>query len=130
MFVGSFEHRNHFIFLSTMETKNVIEFHYSKECKRPRSLDSTNNLFCLYAPEEITISGNELKTVDLKTKIILLSGVSSRFRFLSSFERNRLYIQNNDIIDYTGWLKMKLLNQNFLRKITIANQIGSPICLY
>ena len=130
MFVGSFEHRKHFIFLSIMETKNVIEFHHSKECKRPRSLDSTNTLFCLYAPEEITISGNELKTVDLKTKVILLLGVSSRFRFLSSFERNRLYMQNNDIIDYTGWLKMKLLNQNFLRKITIANQIGSPICLY
>ena len=69
MFVGSFEHRKHFIFLSIMETKNVIEFHHSKECKRPRSLDSTNTLFCLYAPEEITISGNELKTVDLKTKV-------------------------------------------------------------
>ena len=29
-------------------------------------------------------------------------------------------MQNNNIVDSGGWLKMKLLNPNFLRKITIA----------
>ena len=42
-----------------------------KNCKRSRSVDSSCNLFCLYAPENITISGNQLKTVDLQTKVIL-----------------------------------------------------------
>ena len=37
--------------------------------------------------------------------------------FLYLFEKNRVYIQNNGIVNS---LKMKLLNQNFFRKITTA----------
>ena len=32
-------------------------------------------------------------------------------------------MQNNNIVDSGGWLKMKLLNPNFLRKITIAKGV-------
>ena len=35
-------------------------------------------------------------------------------------KKNRVYIQNNEIVGSGGWLKMKLLHQKFLRKITIA----------
>ena len=103
-----------------METKQIITFHYSKNCKSPRSVDSSCNLFCLYALEKITVSGNELKAVDLQTKIILLPNVSARIWLSQSFKKNRVYMQNNNIADSGGWLKMKLLNPNFLRKITIA----------
>ena len=99
-----------------METKQIITFHYRKDCKRPRSVDSSCNLFCLYAPEEITVSGNELKTVNLQTKFILLPNISARIWILTSFEKNRVYIQNNEIIDFSRWLKMKLLNQFFYEK--------------
>ena len=61
-----------------METKKIITFHYSKDCKRPRSVDSSCNLLCIYAPEEITFSGNELEYVDLQTKVILPPNMSSR----------------------------------------------------
>ena len=71
----------------------MITFHYSKDCKRPRSVDSSCNLFCLYAPEEITISGNELKIVDLQTKVILPPNMSASIWLLPSFEKNRVYIQ-------------------------------------
>ena len=94
-----------------METKKIITFHYSKGYKRPKPVDSSCNLFCLfclYASEEITISGNELKTVDLQTKVILPPNMSARISLLPSFEKNRLYMQNNDIFDSGGWLKMKL----------------------
>ena len=103
-----------------METKQIITFHYSKDCKRPRSVDTICNLLSLYAPEEITISGNELKYVDLQTKVILPPNMSSRIWLSPSFEKIRLYMQNIDIVDFGGWLKMNLLNQNLLRKITIA----------
>ena len=82
-----------------MEREKVINFHYSKECKRPRSVNSSYNLFCLYAPEEVTVAGNELKTVDLQIKVILPSNMSARIWLLPSFEENRLYIQNNDVLD-------------------------------
>ena len=59
-----------------------------KISKRPRSVDSSCNLFCLYAPEEITISGNELKTVDLQIKVILPPNMS--VWLLPSFEKNRV----------------------------------------
>ena len=61
-----------------METKQITTFHYGKNCKRSRSVDSGCNLFCLDGPEEIAISGNELKTVDLQTKIILAGNMSAR----------------------------------------------------
>ena len=64
--------------LSTMETKQIITFHCGKNCKIPRSVDSSCNLFCLYASEEITILGNELKTVNLQTKVILPPNMSAR----------------------------------------------------
>ena len=57
-----------------METKQTLTFNYGKNCKRPRSVNSSCNLFCLYAPDEITISWNELKNCgftnesDLSTK--------------------------------------------------------------
>ena len=89
MSVGSCEHRRHFIFLSTMETKQIITFHYSKNCKSPRSVDSSCNLFCLYALEKITVSGNELKAVDLQTKIILLPNVSARIWLSQSFKKKQ-----------------------------------------
>ena len=78
------------------------------------------NLFSLYAPEEITISGNVLKTVDLQTKVILPPNMSTRIWLLPWFEKNRAYMQNNDIFDSGRWLKMELLNQILLRKVTIA----------
>ena len=71
-----------------METKQIITFVYGKNCKRPRSVDSSCNLFCLYAPEEITISGNELKTVDLQIKVILPPNMSAGIWLLPSFEKN------------------------------------------
>ena len=43
--------------------------------------------------------------------------MSASIWFLYLFEKNRVYIQNNGIVNS---LKMKLLNQNFFRKITIA----------
>ena len=43
--------------------------------------------------------------------------MSASIWFLYLLEKNRVYIQNNGIINS---LKMKLLNQNFFRKITIA----------
>ena len=46
--------------------------------------------------------------------------MSASIWLLPSFEKNRVYIKNNDIFDSGGWLKMKLLNQIFKRKITIA----------
>ena len=66
------------LFSSTMETKQIITFHCGKNCKRPRSVDSSCNLFCLYAPEQITILGNELKTVVLQTKVIFPPNMSAR----------------------------------------------------
>lgn len=60
-----------------METKKVIEFYYSEECKRPRSVDSSNPLFCSYASEKITISGSKLKTVELQNKVILPPDMSA-----------------------------------------------------
>ena len=59
-----------------METKSTITFHYSKNCIGPRSVDSSCNLFCLYALEEITIPENELKTLELQTKFILPPNIS------------------------------------------------------
>ena len=73
-----------------METKQIITFLYGKNSKRPRSVDSSYNLFCLYAPEEITISGNELKTVDLQIKVILPPNMIARIWLLPSFEKNRV----------------------------------------
>ena len=99
-----------------METKSTITFHYSKNCKGPRSVDSSCNLFCLCALEEITIPENELKTLELQTKVILPPNISVQVWLLPSFEKNRVHIQNNDIVDSGGWLKMELLNQKFLRK--------------
>ena len=58
MFVGSCEHRRHFIFYRLWK-KKIITFYYDKNSKTPRSVDSSCNLICLYAPEEITISENE-----------------------------------------------------------------------
>ena len=46
--------------------------------------------------------------------------MSERIYLLPSFENNRVHIQNNGIVHCGGWLKMELLNQKFLRKITIA----------
>ena len=46
--------------------------------------------------------------------------MSARIWLLTSFEKNRVYVQNNEIIDFSGWLKMKLLNQFFMKKIAIA----------
>ena len=103
-----------------MEAKQIITFHYSKNCQRSKSVDSSCTLFCLHAPEEITISGIELKTVDLQNQVILPPNRVHVFVFCHRLEKNRVYIQNNDIIDCGGWLKMKLLYQNLLRKITIA----------
>ena len=80
-----------------METKQIITFHYSKDCKRPRSVDSSCNLLRLYAPEEITFSGDELEHVDLQTKVFLPPNMSSRIWLLPSFEKNRLYMQNIDM---------------------------------
>ena len=77
-------------------------FFYGKNCKRPRSIDSSCNLFCLYAPEEITISGNELKTVDLQIKVILPPNMSARIWLLPLFEKQQSSIQNNNILDYGG----------------------------
>ena len=39
--------------------------------------------------------------------------MSARIWLLTSFEKNRVYVKNNEIIDFSGWLKMKLLNQFF-----------------
>ena len=39
---------------------------------------------------------------------------------LSSFGKNKIYIQNFHIVNSDGWLKMKLLNQTFLTEITIG----------
>ena len=111
---------NIFHFLLTMETKQIVTFPWGKNCQRSRSVDSSCNLFYLYAPEEITISGNELKTINLRTKLILPPNMSERIWLLPSFENNRVHKQNNGIVHSGGWLKMELLNQNFLRKITIA----------
>lgn len=106
-----------------METEKVTNFHDGKECKRPRPVDSSYSLFCLHAPEEVILSGKEFKIVDLQTKVILPSDMTARiffFFFWPLFEKNRLYIQSNDIVDSGGWLKIKLLSQKFLRKITIG----------
>ena len=46
--------------------------------------------------------------------------MSERIWLLPSFGNNRVHKQNNGIVHSGGWLKMELLNQNFLRKITIA----------
>ena len=46
--------------------------------------------------------------------------MSARIWLLPPFEKNRVYIQNNDIVVSGGWLKVEILNQIFLRKITIA----------
>ena len=78
-----------------------------------KSVDSSCNLFCLYAPEETTILGNELKIDDLQTKVILPPNMSARIWLLPPFEKNRVYIQNNDIVVSGGWLKVELLNQIF-----------------
>ena len=72
-----------------METKQIITFHYGKNCKRPRSVGSSCNLFCLHAPEESTISGNELTTVDLQTKVILPPNMSARIWRLPSFVKKK-----------------------------------------
>ena len=85
-----------------METKQIITFHYGKDCNRPRSVEGSCNLFCLYAPEEIFISGNKLKTVNLQTKVILPPKLSYR-----RLKKRRVYIQNNGIVHSGGWLKMK-----------------------
>ena len=63
--------------------------------------------FCLYALEEINNSGNELKTVNLQTKVILLPNMRARIWLLPLFEKkkNRVYIQNVDTIDSGGRLK-------------------------
>ena len=68
---------------------------------------------CLYAPEETTILRNELKIDDSQTKVILPPNMSARFWLLPPFEKNRVYIQNNDIVVSGGWLKVELLNQFF-----------------
>ena len=102
-----------------METKNTIEFLYNEQCKKLRSVDSTYSLFCLYVPKRIDISGCDEKRIDLETKVILPSNMSARIWFLPSLEKEKLYIEYNDIINSGRWLKILLLNQNFMRKITI-----------
>ena len=85
-----------------MEIKQIITFHPGKHYKRPRSVNSSCNLFCLYPQEEITISGNELKIINLQTKVILPPNISAHIWLLLLFETNRVYIQKNDIVDSGG----------------------------
>ena len=72
----------HFFIDCGNKTDNNVAF--GKNGKRPTSVDSSRNLFCLYALAKITISGNELKTVDLQTKVILSSNMSARLWLFSS----------------------------------------------
>ena len=85
-----------------METKQIITFHSCKHYKRPRSVNSSCNLFCLYLQEEITFSGNELRIVNLQTKVILPPNMSVHIWLLLLFEKNKVYMQKNDIVDSVG----------------------------
>ena len=60
--------------------------------------------------------GTSKKIVDLQTKVILPPNMSARIWLFALFEKSRVCIQNNDIVDFGRWLKMELLNQKFLRK--------------
>ena len=48
--------------------------------------------YCLYALEEINNSGNELKTINLQTKVILLSNMRARIWLLPLFEKKTGFI--------------------------------------
>ena len=77
-----------------MEEK--IEFIYDKTTKRPKRLE--NNVFILYAPENIRLQPGEVKDVNMKLKLKISRNIIGTCILLQTFSNHGLKLLNSNTI--------------------------------
>ena len=104
-----------------------IIFKIEKGSKRPKSINSANSIFALYAPETLTIYPGQTKLVFLKYSIHHPDNILSTFLIMPSLRNKGLKLAHHTNVNVDQRIRLEFLNPT-LKTFTLKKD--SKIALF
>ena len=104
-----------------------IKFKIEKGSKRPKSINSANNIFALYAPETINIHPGQAKFAFLKYSIHVPDDILSTFLIMPALRKEGLKLAHHTDVNSDQRIRLEYINTT-LKKFTLKK--NSKIALF
>ena len=116
----------HFLIMAPAARK--IKFKIEKGTKKPKSINSANSVFILYAPEKIKIRPNEFKFAFLKYSIHLPEDILSTFLITPALRDEGLRLTHHTNVNEDRSIQLELFNKTLDKTFTLRKK--SRIALF
>ena len=99
-----------------------INFKIEKGSKRPRSLNSSNSIFAVYAPETIKIEPHTFKFAFLKCSIHIPDDILSTFLIMPSLREEGLKLTHYTNVNSSNRIRLEIFNNTTNKTFTLKKR--------